>query len=234
MTGTIRVGMSGFSYPEWIGEIYPVGTKRNAMLSAYADIFPTVEINMTFRRLPKPEAADKWRDAVPESFTFAMKAWQLITHFRRLVGAERNVQEFMDIANRLRDRLGPVLFQIRKDMKFDQALIDTFATSLPKHLWAFEPRNDTFMETEALDTLARNNLALCLNDDLFDPANYRVTGPFAYFRFHRDFYAPENLDLRASIVKRIASEGTDVYVYFAHEDNPESVKPALRFLELVS
>ena len=61
--------MSGFSYPEWIGEIYPEGTKRKDMLATYATIFPAVEINMSFRRNPLPKTIDTWRDAVADGFT---------------------------------------------------------------------------------------------------------------------------------------------------------------------
>jgi uncharacterized protein YecE (DUF72 family) len=55
----------------------------------------------------------------------------------------------------------------------------------------------------------------------------------AYFRFHRDVYTSDDLEVRAKLVKEIADSGVDVYVFFQHEDNPESVRPALRFRELV-
>jgi uncharacterized protein YecE (DUF72 family) len=225
--------MSGFSYPEWIGEIYPKGTKRNAMLAAYATIFPTVEINMTFRRLPLEKTMDKWRDGVPESFRVAMKAFQIITHWRRLVDTDDNVKEFMDLARRLGERLGPVLFQVPATMKFDADVLSTFGASLPTDTFAFEPRDASFLEPQAIDTLRANKLVLCLNDDLFDPATYQVTGPVAYFRFHRNNYSPEDLAERAAMVRALADNGTDVYAFFAHEDNPESVRPALSFLELL-
>lgn len=54
-----------------------------------------------------------------------------------------------------------------------------------------------------------------------------MTGPVAYFRFHQSSVGADDLAERADIVRRIASEGTDVYAFFAHEDNPESVRPAL-------
>jgi uncharacterized protein YecE (DUF72 family) len=236
LTGTIRVGMSGFSYPEWIGEIYPKGTKRNAMLAAYANVFPTVEINMSFRRLPAETTMDKWRDAVPDTFRFTMKAYQIITHWRRLVDVGDNVTEFMDLARRLGPRLGAVLFQIPATLKFDAALLDGFGPTLPADTaYAFEPRDESFLTDEAKGSLRRNGLALCLNDDLFQPTSYEVTGPVAYFRFHREQpYSHVELESRAERVKWIAKQGTDVYVFFSHEDNPESVRPALRFQELVN
>ena len=51
------------------------------------------------------------------------------------------------------------------------------------------------MTPQAHETLRRNGLALCLNDDLFDPTIYAVTGPFAYFRFHRGLYEPDDLTI---------------------------------------
>ena len=74
---------------------------------------------------------------------------------------------------------------------------------------------------------ATQRLALCLNDDFFEPSTLRASrGPIAYFRFHRDCYEPDDLTTRADSSEGSASD-VDVYVYFAHEDNPDSVRPAL-------
>jgi uncharacterized protein YecE (DUF72 family) len=218
--------MSGFSYPEWIGEIYPAGTKRSQMLAAYASIFNAVEINMSFRRTPEEKTIAGWRDAVPIHFRFAMKANQRITHYRRLVDVGEVVAEFVERVGRMGERLGCVLFQLRANMRFDAEVIDAFGASLPIGTYALEPRNDSFLTDEACESLRKHGIALCLNDDLFDPKAYVKTGSFAYFRFHRETYAPADLDERAALVQELASSG-DVYVFFAHEDNPESVGPAL-------
>jgi uncharacterized protein YecE (DUF72 family) len=228
--------MSGFSYPEWIGEIYPPGTKRDKMLAEYAKIFPVVEINMSFRRTPVEKTIEKWRDAVPESFRFTMKANQSITHWKRLVGAEQDVVEFVRIAKGLGDKLGAILFQLPPTLKFDAAVIDGFAASLVDGTrYAIEHRNVTFVGEEPDSALRKHGLARCLNDDHFELSTHTRTGPFAYFRFHREKpYAPEELRERAEFVKAVAASGVDVYAFFSHEDNPESVKPALRFLELLA
>lgn len=225
--------MSGFSYPEWIGDIYPPRTKRDGMLAEYAKIFPAVEINMSFRRTPTEKTIGKWRDAVQDGFIFAMKANQRITHWKRLVDAADDVAEFVKESQGLRDKLGPVLFQVPPTLQFDEDVVDAFCVGLPPGcLYAFEPRHESFMTPRAHGTLERHGVALCLNDDLFDPKSYVVTGPFVYFRFHRDIYEPVDLEERAELVKRLASDA-DVYAFFQHEDNPESVRPALRFQELV-
>ena len=227
--------MSGFSYPEWIGEIYPEGTKRKDMLREYAKIFPVVEINMTFRRRPEAKTMDTWRDAVPDGFTFAMKANQFITHYRRLVDTKADVDEFVTTVKGLRDRLGPILFQLHPTTRFTETLVDDFAADLvPGLRYAIEPRHESWMTPEAHETLRRHGIALCSNDDTFDLSKHSVTGPFTYFRFHREApYEESELEHRAELVKRLSDSGVDVYAFFSHEDNPESVKPALRCLELV-
>jgi uncharacterized protein YecE (DUF72 family) len=227
--------MSGFSYPEWIGDVYPAGTKRTAMLGEYAKIFNAVEINMTFRRRPQEPTLERWRDAVPDHFRFAMKANQQITHWRRLANVGDIVREFVDRARSLGDKLGPILFQVPANLKFDADLVASFGESLPPgRTYAFEPRDASYMTDEAKKALRARGIALCLNDDLFDPSEYATTGTLAYLRFHRDAYDADDLDERASLVIMLASEGIDVYAFFAHEDNPDSVRPALRFRELVA
>lgn len=224
--------MSGFSYPEWIGDFYPSGTKREAMLAHYATRFSAVEINMTFRRQAAPKTIDRWREAVGEDFRFTLKAHQRITHWKRLVDAGEDVGYFCEHVRALGAKLGPILFQTPPTLAFDADVLDTFFSSLPPgHTYAFEPRHDSFRD--ANEVFRRHGVARCCNDDLHDVTTYRVTGPVAYFRFHRDSYSSEDLAQRAEIVKRIAAEGTDVYAYFAHEDNPESVRPALKLHELV-
>ncbi|MGH2760327.1 MAG: DUF72 domain-containing protein [Actinomycetota bacterium] len=230
----IRLGMSGFSYPEWIGKIYPPGTKRARMLSAYAEIFDAVEINMSFRRTPEESTVDRWRDAVPETFRFTMKANQLITHWRRLVDVGDALSEFVERAGRLGERLGAILFQVPATLKFDAAVIDSFGSSLPLgYAYAFEPRDGSFLTHEATALFRKHGIALCLNDDLFDPTTYTTTAPIAYFRFHRDGYSADDINQRVSLLRRLAEEGTSVYAFYAHENNPDSVEPALQTLELL-
>jgi uncharacterized protein YecE (DUF72 family) len=227
--------MSGFSYPDWIGDVYPPGTKRDGMLAEYAKIFPSVEINMSFRRTPVPKTIDRWREAVPPEFRFTMKAHQRITHWKKLIDTSDDVAMFVKESQGLGPRLGLVLFQVPPTLQFDAAVLGDFCGALPPGcVYAFEPRNDTFLTEAALDVLHSNGVALCLNDDLFEPARYRVTGPVAYFRFHRDGYSPDDLAARKDQLSEIEASGTDVYAFFAHEDNPESVRPALDFQKLLS
>lgn len=226
--------MSGFSYPEWIGDVYPAGTKRDGMLAEYAKIFPAVEINMTFRRTPLEKTITKWRSMVPDDFRFTIKAHQRITHWKKLVDTSEDVSTFVAAVQGLGGCLGPVLFQVPPSLAYDEELISSFGASLvPGSTYAFEYRDASFNSPGVDDCFKRHGIARCLNDDFFDPATYSVTGPFAYFRFHRANYTPDELKQRAEILKALDSSGLDVYAFFQHEDDPESVRPALAFLKLI-
>ena len=223
--------MSGFSYPEWVGDFYPAKTKQKDMLAFYSTRFPAVEINMTFRRRIDAKTVERWRDAVGDEFRFTFKANAGITHYRRLVDAGDAVTAFLSTLQPMGTRMGAVLFQTRENMKFDKDVLESFCASLPRGWgYAFEPRHESFNNADVDDLFERHGVARCLNDDVFDSLDYRVTAPFAYFRFHRVTYSREEIEQRASLVRGL---GVDAYVFFAHEDNPESVRPALQFQELV-
>jgi uncharacterized protein YecE (DUF72 family) len=226
--------MSGFSYPEWIGRLYPEGTKRADFLARYAERFDAVEVNMTFRRRPQEQTLVKWRETVPEGFRFAVKAHQRITHHKRLVDVSDDVEVFVRNCMPLRDRLGPLLFQIPPTLAFERNVLDAFLGTLPPVVHhAFEPRHESFAAAEVDDLLASHGVARCLNDGLLDPSGYSVTGRVAYFRFRQDTYTEDVLAERAALVRSLA-EQADTYVFFKHEGEPEGVRLALRFRELVT
>ena len=109
----LRVGTSGFGYKEWKGSFYPTDLPASAMLPYYAERFSTVEINNTFYRLPTEDGLQQWADAVPENFTFAFKAPQIITHRKRLKEVEDPTGHFFRVVGVLNERLGPVLVHPR-------------------------------------------------------------------------------------------------------------------------
>ncbi|MGH7658293.1 MAG: DUF72 domain-containing protein, partial [Gemmatimonadales bacterium] len=91
----IRVGISGYSYKEWKGSFYPAKIRPEEMLAHYGTVFPTVEINNTFYRMPKESVVTNWADQVPEDFRFVLKASRRITHFGRLQNVESELEYFL-------------------------------------------------------------------------------------------------------------------------------------------
>src|SRR5438132_289419 len=127
----ILAGTSGFSYTEWRGRFYPEGLPGDQMLRFYAERLPSVEINNTFYRMPKPELLTTWGDGAPSNFSFALKATRRITHQQKLADVEQDVQRFFEVAEALGDKLGPVLFQLPPFLKKDIGVLRAFLPLVP-------------------------------------------------------------------------------------------------------
>ena len=106
----IRVGTSGYMYRHWRGVLYPEGLAQRLWLPRYASFFDTVEMNATFYRLPTPRAVERWRDAVPAGFTFAVKGSRYLTHLKLLLDADEGLAPLLraDRAVRREARAGAV------------------------------------------------------------------------------------------------------------------------------
>src|SRR5262245_6384224 len=115
----LYVGTSGFSYKEWKGTFYPKDLPAKQMLRYYGERFRAVEINSTFRRMPTASSLEPWASEVPADFRFVLKAPQLITHIRRLKDAGDAVAQLLEGAGALKNRMGPLLFQLPPNFKKD-------------------------------------------------------------------------------------------------------------------
>src|SRR5213592_3476438 len=115
----LYVGTSGYYYKEWKGTFYPDELPDKQMLRFYGEHFRTVEINNTFYRMPKASVLKGWADAVPANFKFVLKAPQRITHLQKLKDAGDLVSYFLEVAGTLKERQGPLLFQLPATIKKD-------------------------------------------------------------------------------------------------------------------
>ena len=90
----VRIGTSGYNYPEWRGSFYPEKFATSKMLPYYAERFPTVEINYTFYRMPNARIIAGWDAETPAGFCFALKAPKRITHDARLKDVDELFNRF--------------------------------------------------------------------------------------------------------------------------------------------
>lgn len=220
-------GTSGFAFKEWRGPFYPEDIKNADMLGFYADKFPTVEINNTFYRLPKEPVLLDWASQVPESFTFAIKASQKITHFARLKpGCSDAVAFLMKNTKVLADRLGPILFQLPPNLKKDVPRLTNFLTYLPDdRKYTFEFRNDTWFDDEVYDTLRARDIAICITEQPDFSSPVVATASWGYARLHKLDYSAAEL---AEWAKKIgALPWTDAFIYFKHDEGEGSGPPAV-------
>ncbi|MBO9626525.1 MAG: DUF72 domain-containing protein [Microbacterium sp.] len=132
-SGVIRVGVSGWRYPRWRGDFYPVGLPQRRELEYIGDRFPTVELNGSFYSLQRPESYRRWREAVPSDFVFAVKGSRYITHMRRLRDVGQALSNFFASGVlALGPQLGPFLWQFPERLRFDADVLSAFLDALPR------------------------------------------------------------------------------------------------------
>jgi len=233
----IRVGTSGFDYKDWRGPFYPRFIKGGDRLAFYAEHFDTVELNVTFYRMPAASAFRGWRDAVPDGFVFAVKASRYLTHIKRLIDPKDSVDFLMERAGELGDRLGPILLQLPPTMEIELDRLErTLEAFGPKVRVAVEPRHKTWFVPELCDVLRRHDAAFVLADRRSRPIT-PIWFPvdWTYLRMHQGTSAPRPCYGETSLrswVDRL--EGAhDGFVYFNNDHRACAPKNAVEFEELL-
>ncbi len=129
----IRVGISGWTYPRWRGEFYPVGLPHRAELAYAAERLGSIEINGTFYALQRPASFQRWLEATPDDFVFAVKGGRFITHLKRLSDIAAPLANFFASGVlALGAKLGPILWQLPPNLEFDPDRLAGFFELLPR------------------------------------------------------------------------------------------------------
>lgn len=181
------------------------------------------EVNYSFYHLPKPSTYEKWVAQVPEGFVFAVKASRFITHTKRLQSVEEPWRIFLQNAQSLGSRLGPILLQFPASFCRDHILLDDFLTmartvapGADRLRLVFEFRHASWFVDEVYRLLGRHGAALCIADSPQYPRGDVTTTNFLYFRFHgriRLFasnYTKADLAEEGKKIRGFLQEGHDV------------------------
>jgi uncharacterized protein YecE (DUF72 family) len=231
----VRVGTSGYNYPEWKGSFYPEGMKPARMLPYYAERFSTVEINATFYRMPTATTVEGWAKAVPEAFTFVLKAPQRITHFARLSNIDEPLRFFCDTASLLGARLGPLLFQLPPNFKKDVSRLGELLARLPsERRAAFEFRHASWFDDEVYARLRTRNAALCIADTEKGSTPAVATADWGYLRLRAVDYTDAQLADWVATMRRVGRGWADAFVFFKHEERGTGPALAKRFEALLT
>lgn len=226
---SVRLGTSGWSYDDWLGPFYPLGTPQARYLSVYAQQFNTVEIDSTFYRIPSATMVDAWRERTPDDFVFAAKVPRAITHDQELLDVDAELQGFARAMRDLGPKCGPLLFQFAPS--FTAQHFDRMAALVPRLpadlRWAVEVRHTSWLTDEFYDLLRAHNVALTHVDLPWMPRTTPVTADFAYIRWlgdrqqiSEDFsFVRPNMERHAELqwwarqIERLAARDVQVYAY---------------------
>ena len=213
----ISIGISGWRYGGWRGGFYPSWLAQRRELEYASRMLPTIEINGSFYSLQHPQSYERWYRETPPGFLFSVKGPRYITHMLKLNEPEKPLANFFasGVFN-LREKLGPVLWQLPPNLGFNRAKLDSFLARLPRDTgqalalarrrdsrmigrcrlaidavrplrYALEVRHNSFLDPEFVALLRQHDVALVVADTA-GRWLYRedVTADFVYLRLHGD------------------------------------------------
>lgn len=187
--GEIRVGIGGWNFPAWRGDFYPAGLAQRDQLEFASGRVGTIEINSTFYRAQKPATYARWASQTLQDFVFSVKAPRYVSQRRALAGAGAAAQRFVSggLAE-LGSRLGPILWQLAPNHKFDRDELAAFLDGLPRDLegralrHVLEVRHDSFLDAAYVELAREHGVATAFTDSDQHPSLADITGDFIYAR----------------------------------------------------
>ncbi len=243
----ILIGTSGYNYPHWWnGVFYPADLPQRKWLEFYAEHFDTVELNVSFYRLPAKEVFKNWLTRTPKRFFFGLKGSRFITHTKRLKECREPLSLLLEHASPLREKLGAVLWQLPPRFRFQKERLEEFCvllSTLPRSKslrHAFEFRDESWLSKEAIHLLEEFDFALCIAHGSGLPYVETVTSEFIYLRLHGSEtlygsnYSDRELNQWAAKIRAWEKDGKTVFVYFNNDAYGFAIKNALTLKKLVS
>ena len=256
--GTILIGTCGYSYNEWVGPVYPEGSKREDFLSLYAARFRTVELDYTYYQMPKAEQL-RHMAAEGKGLSFAIKAHQSLTHKIDAAKWPEDAKTYISALEPLEEegRLEAVLLQFPYSFHYkdeNRRYLDKVLREFSCYKTAVEFRNAEWLNTRVIDGLKERGAALVSLDmpelENLPPKMDVVTAPFAYFRLHGrnkeswwgsdstaryDYlYSDAELEAQAARIKQIVVKADRIIIYFNNHSKGRAVKNAVKLIEIIT
>ncbi len=165
MTGTVRVGTSGFAYPKWAPRFYPAGLRGDALLRHYASRLSACELNNTYYQSPTPAKVAAWLEATPPDFRFAVKAQRGGSYRSLLVDPVASVPWLTDPLREFGERLGTVLFRVPDNVRRDDDRLAAFLAAWPPDMpLTVEFQDPTWHVDEVFARLREAGAAVCTTE----------------------------------------------------------------------
>jgi len=254
--GEVLVGTSGFSFDDWVGEVYPENIRKQDMLPYYENVlgFTTLEVNYTYYALPSKKTMESFLRRTSDSFSFIVKAYKGMTHEINDV-TRTQYKMFKEGVSPLGKNLKALLFQFPYTFIPSQENIDYLKTLKEEFLdyrSIIEFRNARWFEDGHTDILAKLSFGCCVVDEPklkgLLPFRPSLTSEIGYFRFHgrnrswfrepvevRYDYLYSEKELREFVkpIKNIAQRAETTFVFFNNCHLGKAVKNAQTMKELL-
>jgi uncharacterized protein YecE (DUF72 family) len=187
--GAIRIGVGGWTYEPWRSTFYPEGLSQKRELEYASRKLTTIEVNGTYYGSQKPETFARWHDETPEGFVFALKGPRFTTNRRVLAEAGPSIERFFASGvMELKDKLGPINWQLLPTKAFDADDVRRFLGLLPRSAdgrelrHAIEVRHESFRTPDFVALCRECGVAIVIAADSEYPQIADPTAPFVYAR----------------------------------------------------
>ncbi len=239
MARRVHVGTSGWSYADWDGAFYPPGIAASERLAYYARQFDTVEVNVTFYRLPFAGMITGWNRRLPRGFHLVVKGPRVVTHLKKLVDCGEELARFLERVRALRT-LEVILWQLPPGLARDLTRLEGFLGMLPRGLrHAVEFRHPSWWDDDVAALLARHRAAFVAVSHPRLPGDIVATADFLYVRFHglgpqlyRYEYSGKELSGWAARLRPMLARRR-LYAFFNNDWGAAAPRNALAFRRLL-
>jgi uncharacterized protein YecE (DUF72 family) len=142
----LHVGCAMWTHRAWPGRYLPHPLPAHERLRAYAGWCTAVEGNTTFYATPSRETVASWARQTGPDFRFVPKLPKVVTHERRLTGADAELRAFLDAVEPLGPRAHALWVQLPGSFgPGDVPTLARFLRGLPTtHRYAVEVRHPAF------------------------------------------------------------------------------------------
>jgi uncharacterized protein YecE (DUF72 family) len=235
----IYIGCAKWGRKEWLGKIYPKGTKDSNFLDQYVKHYNSIELNATHYKIYDAESIAKWAaKAKGVDFKFCPKVPQIISHYSSFNNVDEMTTSFLEGVLAFKEHLGPIFLQINE--KYSPAgkeKLFKYLRSLPTDLQFFlEVRHpnwfaDTVIRKELFDTLRHLNIGAVITDTAGRRycAHMELTVPKTFIRYVGNSLHPtdyERIDEWIERIKYWLDHGLEELYFFMHMHN-ETLSPEL-------
>jgi len=199
--GRLYVGCTQWGRADWVGKLYPKGTKQKDFLASYVSQFNCIELNTLFYSLQPRPVIERWASLAGEGFRFCPKMSESISHKLQLKNAGPETQTFVEALSAFGEKLGTSFLQLPESFGPDRiATLANYLQQLPDGFQVcLELRHkDWFGGTagnELWPVLTEKGIGTVITDTAGrrDVLHMRLTAPVVFIRYISNSLHPSNL-----------------------------------------
>ncbi len=237
-----HIGTTGWAEKDWVGSIYPKGTKPADYLSHYSKFFDSIELNTTHYQIPDPLKIERWYDKSAPDFKFCPKLPRAISHHKGLGSGTENVLLFCQSISGLKEKLGPCFLQLPPYFSPDNLdILETFFKVWPKEIalhiefrhedWYLPPIMDKLSE---LLTVHQKGIVMTDVAGRRDVLTIGATTNVIFVRFVGNTGHPsdgERLKQWVITLSEWVDSGIQEIYFFLHQPQAKAILPMYEFIK---